>query len=129
MHSLPIGSEEEEAFLLIRLPKETVDQRRQAGEASTTKVGSIFVYSDSQAEFQDVNSQKIYTLLRNSPTKSGTHSGGSQKRSCHVVSNEESDLFKISLQKDEALHLGKVKLSTLLAVPKVDEKDVSTVSV
>lgn len=121
MDSSQIGSEDGQTFLLMRLPKETVERSRNG----SSKVGSVFIYEDGQMEFQDNESNKVYSIIKNSPyTKIET---SQKKKPNHVVANEESDLFKISLQKDEAIHLGKVKPSTLLAVPKVDEKDVSTV--
>lgn len=121
MDSSPLGLGNDQTFLLIRLPKETVER----GRDGSSKVGSVFVYEDGQMEFQDDESNKVYSIIKNLPAvKQETTQ---RKKPNHVVPNEESDLFKISLQKDEAIHLGKVKPSTLLAVPKVDEKDVSTV--
>lgn len=119
MDSSQIDSEDDQTFLLIRLPKETVASSQQEG---SSRVGSVFVYDDGQMEFQDDKSHKMYTLMRNSQPKTIT----SQRQGNHLIANEESDLFKISLQKNDAVHLGKVRLSTLLAVPKVDEKGVST---
>lgn len=131
MDSLLTGLDDDQTFLLIRFPKETVDRSKSIVEGGSTKVGSLFVYNDGHAEFQDEASYKVYSLTRNSvPQTIKPESGsrpGSQKSEQGGSSIEESDLFKISLQKDEAVHLGKVKLSTLLAVPKVDEKDVSAV--
>lgn len=118
MDSSQTDSEDDQTFLLIRLPKETV-KRSQHGSSN---VGSIFVYDDGQMEFQDDKSLKIYTLLRNSQPKVVKN----HRQANHDIANEESDLFKISLQKSDAVHLGKVRLSTLLAVPKVDERGVST---
>lgn len=120
MDSSQVGSEDDQTFLLIRLPKETVE-RSQDG---SSKAGSVFVYEDGQMEFQDSESNKVYSLIRNFPAKILE---SSHKKKNHVVANVESDLFKISLQKDEATHLGKVKPSTWLAVPKVDERGASTV--
>lgn len=120
MDSSQIDSEDDQTFLLIRLPKETVDKSQHG----SSKVGSVFIYDDGQMEFQDDKSLKFYTLMRNSQPKAVKN----QRHGDHLVANEESDLFKISLQNDDVVHLGKVRLSTLLAVPKVDEKGVSTVS-
>lgn len=119
MDSSPIDSENDQAFLLIRLPKETVDRCRTGG----SKVGSMFVYEDGQMEFQDNESNKVYSIIENKPIGRMDF----EKRTSRLLQIEESDLLKVSLQKDEAIHLGKVKPSALLAVPKVDEKDVSTV--
>lgn len=121
MDSSPIDSENDQAFLLIRLPKETVERCRNGG----SKVGSVFVYEDGHMEFQDNESNKVYSAIENKPICEDKFF----KKLNQVLHVEESDLFKISLQKDEAIHLGKVKPSALLVVPKVDEKDVSTVFV
>lgn len=133
MDSSLTDSEDDQTFLLIRLPKETVERSRNRAADSSTKVGSVFVFEDGSAEFQDDSSLKTYTLMRNSPKQpkpknEGDRSNISQKKVPSIISNEESDLFKISLQNDEAVHLGKVRLATLLSVSKVDETDVSTVS-
>lgn len=120
MDSLQTGSEDDQTFLLIRFPKESVERSKTG---SGPLVGSILVYEDGRIEFQDNKSHNVYSLMSNSPPKKG---GASQRRDCHVVVNEESDLFRVSLQKDEAIHLGKVKSSTLLAVPKADETSVYT---
>lgn len=119
MDSSQIDLEDDQTFLLIRLPKKTVASSQHEG---SSRVGSVFVYDDGQMEFQDDKSHEIYTLMRNSQPKTIT----SQRQGNHLIANEESDLFKISLQKNDAVHLGKVRLSPLLAVPKVDEKGVST---
>lgn len=124
-----ICSQDERTFLLIRFPKETV-QRSQTVVGGSLKVGSLSVLRDDSLEFQDDQSKKIYSLMRNTPLAKVKEINNKKVKTQTVtdtVANEESDLFKISLQKDEAVHLGKVKLSTLLAVPKVDEKDVATV--
>lgn len=120
MDSSPIDSHDDQTFHLIRLPRETVELAKNGG---SKKVGTLYVYDDSRSEFIDDNSHKVYSLVRNTPIKG---EGGTRKHSNNVAASEESDLFRISLQKKEAVHLGKVKLSTLLAVPKADEKDVST---
>lgn len=122
MDSSLIDSAEDQTFHLIRLPKDLVERSRKEGNSN---VGSVFVYHDGQVEFQDNKTHKVYTLMRNTPTKSES-SGLKKGNKEPVVANEGADLFKISLQKDEAVHIGKVKSSTLLAVPKVDGKDVST---
>lgn len=134
MDSLQTDSADDQTFLLIRLPKETV-ARSQSG--CGTHVGSVYVFDGGYTEFQDDQSKNIYSLLSNSVSKlsnnngsvnaGGHHQMGSKRETTNsqLVADDESDLFKISLQKDEAIHLGKVKLSTLLAVPRVDEKDVS----
>lgn len=125
MDLLQTGSADDQTFLLIRLPKETV-ARHLKGESH---VGTVHLSEAGYAEFQDNQSQRVYTLMRNSVPKQ--LNGGSQRsklnNNSQPVADDESDLFKISLQKDEAVHLGKVKLSTLLAVPKGDETDVSAV--
>lgn len=128
MFSSQIDSQDEQTYLLIRLPKETVERAKASGSTSS-KAGSIYVYPDGRAEFQDENSLKVYALLRNEPIKE--EKGPSRTSHCgkdEIIANEESDLIKISLQKNDAIHLGKVKLSTLFAVPKVDERDASAVS-
>lgn len=122
MDSSPIGSAEDKTFLLIRLPKETVQRCREGN----SKVGTVFVYDDQRVEFQDDKSFKLYTLMRNSQANGKTNTS-SHRKDNQIPAVEESDLLEVSLQKDEAVHLGKVKLSTLLAVPKVDEKDVLAV--
>lgn len=123
MHSLQIDSQDEQTFLLIRLPRETIETSRQSSTtvAGNTKVGSIQVFDDGQAEFHDTRSSKTYTLMRNSTRKA-------KKKDSPVIANEESDLFKLSLQNCEADHLGKVKFSALLAVPKAGELDASIAS-
>lgn len=138
MDSSQIDSpDDQQTFHLIRLPRETVERARNG----SCKVGTLFVHDDGSADFQDNHSREIYTLLRNCPigsdsSRANSNSGGSsQKRSSYtaafidrMASSNETDLLKISLQKDEALHLGKVKTSTLLAAPKGDETNVSTAS-
>jgi len=120
MDSSLIDSGDEQTFHLIRLPKETVERCK---DGDSSKVGSIFVYENGDIEFQDDKSLKVYTIMRNTPKMASSN----QKRvNNHLVANEESDLFKISLQKNEALHLGKVKLSTFLAVPKDGAIDAAT---
>lgn len=126
MNSLPIDLQDEQTFLLIRLPKATVERTQSGGKA-----GSVFVYDDGRSEFQDAESLKLYSLFKNEipKVKQQTSSQETQCRTAtnienNVVSSEESDLISISLDKDEALHLGTVKSSVLFAVPKVDEKDV-----
>lgn len=133
MNSSPIDSLDEQTFLLIRLPRETVDKARQ--RESGAKAGSVFVYDDGRTEFQDSETLKMYSLLRNqSPNvKEHTILQSSQcKTSTNARSNvksiEESDLIRISLQNDEAIHLGKVKSSVLFAVPKVDDRGASSAS-
>lgn len=131
MDLLPQDSlDDPQQLLLIRLPKEIVEASRSS---ATGKVGSLYIYDNGLAEIEDEATSKVYTLMRNSPNKRKNNelnaSGNSldQKHSDnHEVANEESDLFKISIRKDEAVHLGKIKFSTLLAVPKVDGKDVLT---
>lgn len=149
MNSLPTDSLNEQAFILIRLPRETIEQHRERAKDPNnrdTKVGSVYVYDDGHAEFQDNSSLKLYSLIRNTTnlvnvkqqqqqaSQSQQQSQGSVKKgeylqqdsSYDTVANEQSDLFKISLQKSEAIQLGKVKFSTLLSVPKVDGIGVST---
>lgn len=118
MDSLQTGSDDDQTFLLIRFPKESVERAKNSGN---TLVGSVLVYEDGRVEFQDNKSQHAYSLMTNTPPKKA---GSSRK--IQIVANEESDLFRVSLQKDEAVHLGKVKSSTLLAVPKADETGVYT---
>lgn len=115
-----IGLEDDQTFLLIRLPKETVEEHKKSG---VSNVGSVVIHKDGQTIFQDGKSHKLYTLMTNSPIKGE----GDRKSGKHILANEESDLFKISLHKEEAVHLGKVKTSTCFAVPMVDDRDVSTV--
>lgn len=127
MASLPLDSlEDPQQLLLIRLPKDIVEASRSS---ATGKVGSVYIYADGQAEIKDDRTNKVYELIRNVPTAGNAGGVGSQSQTVdnHEIANEESDLFKISVQKDEAVHLGKVKFSTLLAVPRVDEIDASTV--
>lgn len=133
MDSLLTDLAEDRTFLLIRLPKETVE-RCEKGTGGC--VGSVYVYDGGYSEFQDNHSAKVYSLLNHSVSRqTNNNSSSSQNQSwtkrdatiSQPVADDESDLFKISLQTDEAVHLGKVKPSTLLAVPKVDEKDVSAV--
>lgn len=121
----PIDLLDEQTFLLIRLPKETVNKARE--RRSGEKVGQVYVYDDGRTEFQDSETLRLFNLLRNqSPTiKDHVVSQSSQCRTStnaksNIVSSEESDLIRISLQSDEAIHLGKVKSSVLFAVPKVD---------
>lgn len=127
MDSLPIGSEDEQTFHLIRLPKETVERARRGG----SKAGTVYVLDNNNVEFHDTNTNKVYKVIRNDPTcvetRPGEASSQKQARANKMVACEESDLFKISIQKEEAVHLGKVKLSTLLAVPKDGARDVSVV--
>lgn len=130
MSSSPIDLLDEQTFLLIRLPKQTFEKAKNS-ETNSAKVGSVFIYDDGQAEFQDADSLKVYKLMRNEAVKNESTPTKTNKSSLNIhnnlVSSEESDLIKISLQKDEAIHLGKIKSSILFAVPKADEKDASTV--
>lgn len=124
----PIDSHDEQTFHLIRLPKEAAIQQA-AAKNGPVKVGTIFVHDNNRVEFVDDKTNKVYSLMRNTPVKGEIGgSSHSHKRVNYVAPSEESDLLKLSLQKEEAIHLGKVKFSTLLAVPKDDETDVSTVS-
>lgn len=121
MDSLQLDLQDDQTFHLIRLPRATVERANNAS-TNSLKVGSVFVAEDNTLEFIDDESRKLYKLIRNKPVKSEN-----VRRANNVAACEESDLFKISVQKEEAVHLGKVTPSTLLAVPKVDEKDVSIV--
>lgn len=114
MDSSPIGSEDEQTFLLIRLPKETAERCQQG----SSKVGSVFVYDDGQMEFQDDKSLKIYDLMRNSGPTQKLSTSFRQDTSQMCTASEKSDLFKISLQKEEALHLGKVTTNSLFCIAK-----------
>lgn len=107
----------DEVYHLIRLPKEMVE-RAKRGE---TKLGSVHVYENNCVEIQDNVSKKVYSLVRNVPKRDGDGSGSNQRQNVHVAPSEESDLFKISLQKGHAIQLGKIKSSALLAVPKADD--------
>lgn len=136
MNSSPIDLPDEQTFLLIRLPKQTAERARNSNNTdhTSTKLGSVFIYADGRAEFQDAESLKMYELMRNQSsglettnTKIEKSTGSIVNIDTNVISSEESDLMRISLQKDEAIHLGKVKSSTLFAVPRVDETDASTV--
>lgn len=137
-----------QTFHLIRLPKETVDRAKNG----SCLVGTLLVHDDGSMEFEDNLSRKSYQLLRNTPIGAtrnqldtppssqlkSTSGGDGQSmgrvshinaiNSIHLASSNESDLLKISLQKDEAIHLGKVKTSTFLAVPKAGVTSVSTAS-
>lgn len=125
MDSSPIGSRDEQTYHLIRFPKESIERAKNAG-GSSKKIGTVYVYAGGRAEFIDDESSKVYSLMRNIPIKSETTGGGHKRANC-ISASEESDLFRISLQKKDAVHLGKVKTSTLLAVPRVDETSVSIV--
>lgn len=127
MDSSPIGSQDRQTFNLIRLPKETVDRGR-AGGPGKVKVGSVYVYPDGRAEFQDSDTLKVYNLIRNEPIKMERGTSRYTNTDDKMVASGESDLIRISLQRSHAVHLGKIKLSTLFAVPKGDERDVSIVS-
>lgn len=124
MDSSPIGSPDDQTYHLIRLPKESVERAKNGG-TNSVKVGTVNVYRGGRAEFVDDESLKEYSLMRNIPIKGEPVSGGHKRANC-VSASEESDLFRISLQKKEAVHLGKVMPLTLLAVPRVDETNVST---
>jgi len=142
MDSLPIDSQEEQqTFHLIRLPKETVERAK----GRSCKVGTLFVDHDrNTVEFRDYHSCTMYSLLQNNPignqhaqrtTQLNSQDESNKKPSTSTLSNSalvansnETDLLKISLQRDEAVHFGKVKTSTFLAVPKVDETSASTAS-
>ena len=125
MDSSPIDSPDEQTFHLIRLPKSIVEQ----AASGNTRVGTVTVDSNGLVELKDDNSGKLYTLIRNVPLDKDSNEGSqATKIKIHDVSTgEKSDLFKISLQKEETMHIGKVKPLTLLAVPKDDGTDVSTV--
>lgn len=125
MDSSPIDSGDDRTFHLIRLPKVTIERAVSSGNS---KVGTVFVYDSGEIEFYDDQSKSSYNLIRNTPIIRNDESGsGSQKLKVkHVIACEESDLLKVSLQ--EAIHLGKVTPSTLLAVPKDVETSVSTAS-
>lgn len=120
MDLLQTGSVDEQTFLLIRFPKESVERSKSSGDPH---VGMLLVHEDGRVEFQDNKSQNVYTMITHTPPKK---IGSSQKKENHTIESEESDLFRVSLQKDEAVHLGKIKSSALLAVPKADETDVYT---
>lgn len=138
MDTLPIDlPDDQQTFHLIRLPRETVER----ASSGSCKVGTLYVGSDGFIEFQDNQSRKVYSLVRNDPVRNvaSSQSGGqqsSQKRTVYTAANNnanlassnESDLLNLSIQKDEAIHLGKVKTSTFLAVPKADETNVSIAS-
>lgn len=126
MDSSLIDSADDQTFHLIRFPKEILNN---CDKTATTKAGSVFVYHDGRIEYQDDKSHKIYSLLNNSQhLDPSLPSPKKEIRRQQLVPNEESDLFRISLQTgNEAVHLGKVKPSTWLVVPKVDETGASTV--
>lgn len=92
MDSSPIDSQEGQTFLLIRLPKESVERANNG----RVKVGSLYMYPDGRTEFQDNHTSKIYTL---------------------ITRPDESDLLQISPQRSLALHLGKIDRSTLCLAP------------
>lgn len=124
MDSSRIDSGDERTFLLIRLPRETVNATKEL--TGLNKVGTVSVDTSNCTVFRDDYSGKVYNLVRNEPTAHKTST--TNKKESSIVANEESDLFRISLHRDEAIHIGKVKSSTLLSVPKDGAIGVSAVS-
>lgn len=85
-------------YLLIRLPEDMVKAQTQ------DKIGSLLVYDNGDMKIVDANTGKEYI---------------SQVSSC-----EQSDLLKMSLAEQKAIHLGKISTATFVAVPKVDDVNV-----
>ena len=100
LNDLP-DDRQETTFHLIRLPKETCE--RGSGHVANLTVDP----TDGSLVLQDNSSNKIYSVISNySKTKTLDEP------------EDGHDLVKVSLNREELVHLGKVDVSTLICVPK-----------